>query len=194
MKNIFLLLFPIVLLSCEREYDNMDAVDKIVLPPYTETGANSFGFLFNNKVFINFGKSYSGGISPGWSTNRQESVAKLDGNSYTIFINGRKSIVQNSKAIEDYSADLQFVPIPPYVQKYELFPDQFIMRDMINSNYYNAELSRPITVELNKFQKVGVHETIVSGKFYGTVFNTQNPLDSLVITDGRFDVKVLYAW
>ena len=52
MKQLFFYLSILFLVSCRKSFDNSNQVNKIVLPSYTETGANTFGFMLNKKITV----------------------------------------------------------------------------------------------------------------------------------------------
>src|SRR3569832_1546459 len=56
MKNLILASVALLLLcGCYTKYDDTRAAATLQLPPYTETGAQTFGCLANGKVWANFG-------------------------------------------------------------------------------------------------------------------------------------------
>jgi len=58
MKNLVILSFILALSHCKNTYDDTDAFKRLEVPPYTETGANTFGCLINGAVWANFGATY----------------------------------------------------------------------------------------------------------------------------------------
>src|SRR5579875_2675143 len=57
MKNLIILLFILTLCACNK-YDDTAAFKHLTVPPYTETGANTFGCYVNGAAWANFGSYY----------------------------------------------------------------------------------------------------------------------------------------
>jgi len=197
MKQLIFCISIISLFSCKKIFDNTKEVNKIALPVYTETGANTFGFLYNNTIWTVFGKRYSNsGVASGYVPNYFEVSSILTGtNEWSIVAGGRLTIVKNDTAITDISAGFSFVPTIPFIKDYLLtntYPGGFSMVDKVNNKYYQVNPARPLTLRLNKFDKIDSLLRICSGRFFGVLYNEIDANDSLLITDGRFDTKVFY--
>ena len=197
MKQLFFYLSILFLVSCRKSFDNTNQVNKIVLPSYTETGANTFGFMLNNNVWTVFGKHYfNNGISSGYIDNVFEVTPIYTGvNEVSIYGGGRFTIVKNDTAVTDISAGFSFLPTLPFTKDYYLTttdPGNFSIVDITNNKYYKVDPNRPLTLQLKKFEKIYTLVRIFSGRFFGVVHNEVDPNDSIIITDGRFDTKIIY--
>ena len=197
MKKLLFGLCILLIFSCRKSFDNTSEISKIVLPNYTETGANTFGFMLNNNVWTVFGKHYfNNGISSGYIDNVFEVTPIYTGvNEVSIYAGGRFTIVKNDTAVTDISAGFSFLPTPPFTKDYYLTttdPSSFSIVDITNNKYYKVDPNRPLTLQLKKFEKIDTLVRIFSGRFFGVVHNEVDPNDSIIITDGRFDTKIIY--
>ncbi len=197
MKRLILYLILFFLASCKKNFDNTSEINKIVLPNYSESGANTFGFMLNNSVWTVFGKHYVNlGVGSVWQKNNFEvSTINTGINQVSVVGGGRMTIVKNDSAITDISAGFSFVPTQPFTKSYYLttvYPGNFSIFDIAKNKYYKVNSLRPFTLQLNKFDKIDPLWRICSGRFFGVMYNELDMNDSLVITDGRFDTKVIY--
>lgn len=70
MKKVFIILIIIFHFSCTKSFDNSNQLGNILLPAYTKTGANTFGFMLGNSVWTVFGKQKSNiGFGTRWIDN-----------------------------------------------------------------------------------------------------------------------------
>ena len=53
-------------LASVKKYDNTNEAQNIKVPPYTETGANTFGAFINGNPWTNLGKTYVSGELGGY--------------------------------------------------------------------------------------------------------------------------------
>ena len=116
-------------------------------------------------------------------------------NVLSVYGGGRMTIVKNDTAIKDISAGFSFVPTLPFTKDYFLTttdPGQFSIADIVRNKYYKVNPVRPVTLQLNKFEKIDSVTRIFSGRFFGVVYNEVDPNDSIIITDGRIDTKIFY--
>lgn len=197
MKRLLFFLLLILFASCKKTFDNSNQVSKIVLPNYSETGANTFGFMLNNSVWTVFGKHYSNiGVGSGWLENVFEVSTIYTGvNQLSVVGGGRMTVVKNDSAIIDISAGFSFVPTSPFIKNYYLtttYPGNFSILDGVKNKYYKVDTLRPLTLQLNKFEKIDSLWRICSGRFFGVLHSEIDPNDSIVIKDGRFDTKIIY--
>ncbi len=197
MKRLLIFLSLVLFASCKKTFDNSNQVNKIVLPSYSETGANTFGFMLNNTVWTVFGKHYYNiGVGSGLLDNVFEvSTIYTGANQLSVVGGGRMTIVKNDSAVIDISAGFSFVPTSPFIKNYYLtttYPGNFSIVDRIKNKYYKVDTLRPLTLQLNKFEKIDSLLRICSGRFFGVLHNEVDANDSIVITDGRFDTKIIY--
>ncbi len=197
MKQLFLGLCLLTFLSCRKNFDNTNQIRKIVLPNYTETGANTFGFMLNTSIWRVFGKHYINiGVGSGYVDNSLEvSTIYTGANQLSVVGGGRMTIVKNDTAITDISAGFSFVPTPPFTKDYFLtttYPGSFGITDIVNNKYYKVDPNRPFTLRINKFEKVDSLVRVCSGRFFGILYNEINRNDSIIVSDGRLDTKIIY--
>ena len=159
MKRLLFYLSLVLFVSCKKTFDNSNQLNKIVLPSYSETGANTFGFMLNNTVWTVFGKHYYNiGVGSGWLDNAFEvSTIYTGANQLSVVGGGRLTIVKNDSAVTDISAGFSFVPTSPFIKNYYLttpYPGNFSIVDIAKNKYYKVDPLRPLTLQLNKFEKI----------------------------------------
>lgn len=197
MKQLIFGLCILSMLSCRKHFDNSNEIDKIVLPNYTETGANAFGFMLNNTIWTVFGKHYlTTGFGSGFIDNKLEVSTFFTGvNQLTVVGGGRMTIVKNDSAIIDISAGFSFIPTTPFIKDYFLtatYPGNFVINDKVKNKYYKVDPSRPFVLRINKFEKIDSLNRICSGRFFGILYNEVDKNDSIIVSDGRLDTKIIY--
>ncbi len=202
MKKIYLAALILTFFSCSKGlqyYDNTVAASRLALPAYSEDGANTFGFMMNDSVWTVFGKKYFGDMftPAAWHDNV---VGVGFGSSgvppIQIFtVSGELTVVKQNLMQKDYQTTINFFPDSPFLRTYLLSGSfsapssgwlTFIKRpiDIMHSDeYYFIDSSKPLTIQLTRFDTVA---KICAGHFHGSVYSYT---DSIIITDGRFDVK-----
>lgn len=196
MKNlIFLLPFVLALSACNK-YDDTAAFKHLTVPPYTETGANTFGCYVNGAAWANFGADY---VKTELSLGSGRLVAnKVHAGVYfnslgmdTEFsVGARLSVLKHGNDIRD---DFMSINIPKNgnlegVYQLNNSNYQFMYTSYINETTYLDYVSfigKPFTVTIKK-DTIEVDKHIVSGIFSGTLY-TRNRADSIRITGGVFD-------
>jgi hypothetical protein len=177
-NKIFLLaLITITCTSMMCECDDKTTYEP-QLPPETTTGANTFGCLVNGKVWLNGGVGF-----PNYSL----AISQLSENWLII-------IAKNNygDTISGFGINIKINPI--IEKKYSLdTANCFIYFSKISNNnggtcIWSKEESSFIDaigfIELTRFD---LSNGIVSGRFEVTLYRTE--CDSIVITQGRFDLK-----
>ncbi len=147
------------------------------LPPETQTGANTFGCLINGKVF----QARGGGGYEAISKNFDYGSVSLN----AVY-------VKDGKVERDAGLS---TPVLNGIGSYIIEHKTGLWYGVDNLNVYGRK-NKPIQSKLviTKFER-GEDKTnnlkwlIVSGTFEGIILNDNNPLDTLKITQGRFDVK-----
>jgi hypothetical protein len=105
-------------------------------------------------------------------------------------VSGRLTVVQSNVAIKDISAAFSFVPVPPFTNTFFLngvYPRNFNVNDNVQGRFYRIKSTNSFVIQVTKFDTVG---KVCSGRFNGILYNDQNLTDSIIIKDGRFDVKL----
>ena len=168
------------------------------LPPITEVGANTAGFLINGKVIVPkngnqiVGSSPSYGLTIGAGGNFHPPII---GDDYffvkIVDFKSNPSIVlwiqvNNLLAgVGTYNLGaatgnfFSYSPANPFIL-YE------ICTDINNCKVYYSELNSG-TIVFSRFDYYG---GIYSGTFKGILTNRNNSADKVQITDGRFDIKI----
>jgi hypothetical protein len=193
MKKNYFILLTLILIGCKKNFDNTNNISELKLPAYSETGAQTFGFLLNDSVWTNFGKYfYTDGVTSGWRDNEVISEYTYAGTSNDVAfqVSGRLTIVDNNIATKDISAGLSFVPDLPYEKIYSLtgdYPRNFNVNDNISYKFYRIKQGTTFTLNVTKFDTL---EKVCSGRLNGVLYNDQNGNDSIIVKDGRFDAKI----
>ncbi|MEP6748274.1 MAG: hypothetical protein ABJB86_11150 [Bacteroidota bacterium] len=116
MKLLIAALFLMLLISCTKTagyYDNTGAAKKLSLPPYSENGKGTFGFLMNDfndpidSIFTIFGAFHSATMfGSSWITNTTEASFYREASTgkKIIQISGRLSILTQTAIETDFSA------------------------------------------------------------------------------------------
>jgi hypothetical protein len=177
MKPILLSLLIIALLttlscsSCKKETPNPDS-----LPPTTQTGANTLGFLLNGQPWKPQG--FTGGSSN----------LSLDidfGFNNGIFNIASYKLSDNSTFTIGISDSLNFLAIPStlFIGKNSLLGISFT-KDTCEYFTKRSGTTGSGSLTITKLDKTA---RIISGTFYATL--AKQGCDTIKITDGRFDMK-----
>jgi hypothetical protein len=172
--NIYILLLAITLgfTQCDKEKPN----NIPELPPATQTGANTLGFLLNGVPW----KPEGNNGTPNLSISLDTGV-----NSNRFIIQAYKLFPSNYSEFQiSFRADnLAIFPVitNPFPIGFVLFKDQFNCKRSTNdlSNYSSTNISISKNDKTNR---------IISGIFDCTMFNPACG-DTIKITEGRFDMK-----
>jgi hypothetical protein len=194
----YLILLAIIgsLVSCKKKllYPN-DLTIKFTLPPVTQSGQSTFGFVIDSTVWVNYGQNEN----PELPNLR---ATYLPGDSSVNVVVDR--VLMNNGAIasnQSFSFTLinDIFEIPgSYLTGSEIYGNSnsvgFFNNDSMSQKIYGIISSRPtFLISVSKFDTVN---HIFSGQFSGTLFNVSNGSyytnlnDSIIITQGRFDVKL----
>jgi hypothetical protein len=191
MKTLFAVLVVslVFMAGCSNSYDNIAESKQITLPPISESGQGTFGFMLDNSVWTVFGAS-EGRVGWGkkiWFDNELHLTYDRTGTpgENPVQLQGRMTIVQKGMVLKDVEALLTFLPAPPYVQHYILSGESsstfIIEHHTLRKTYYITD-RYPFELEITAFD---LGTKICSGRFSGVVYNGA---DSLIVDDGRFDV------
>ncbi len=169
LKSILLLALIIMLCSgmmCECE----DEINEPQLPPETTTGANTFGCLVNGKVWRNGGLGF-----PEWTLGVNEL------NDSTASILARKGTKESISLIQLYIRKKNLG-----IGKFQCDSSRIFIifsQDFNDSPPCEYPRSRKGFIEFTRFD---LQNRIVSGRFEAHLYSSE--CDSLVITEGRFDL------
>jgi hypothetical protein len=195
VKNLVIFLFVLALSACNK-YDDTAAFKRLEVPPYTETGANTFGCLIDGAVWANFGDSYLKSLEPlaarhlvpnkvgsavFWDVSKMDSVFSLSA-GFTLSKDGT---VLRQETI------LMYIPKNGNLKGvHQLTSYDFQLRfiNWVNGPEYLSFISSPFTVNIKNDTTEG-DKHIVSGTFNGTIY-TGDRRDSLRIVGGVFDTTL----
>jgi len=192
MKNLIFILTAFLLLGC-RDSNKADDGFQAVLPPETQTGANTFGVTINGKVYVprdptgvNVGTTAKGMIFWGapdnvsWNEIEIKDGASAVGFQMIIHLQNFNSIGVSQYVLKQSN----------YHKGIDSIPDNHIyfkIWDSNISNYaYYGSIENQGMVNITKREN-----GIVSGNFSGRFVRYDNPNDIIEITDGRFDINTL---
>lgn len=189
-----LLFLALILFSISCKKDDTGIV--FTLPAITQTGKNSFGLKLNNSVWTNYGQvcfPLAGGC--------RENLKGSYFNDGDIQIHADRVIQKNGSR---YTSETINITLKTNFNGTRIYST--LTNDDIGMHYSYAEVSRPekvyitaiinpnLTIKLTKLDSVN---KIISGEFSAVLYNraqdTTNAIsttDSLIITDGRFDIKM----
>jgi hypothetical protein len=203
MKNLILSAFALLLITGCHKYDDTAAAAKLQVPPYTETGANTFGCLLDGAVWANFGK-YVGNHLFGTASNNTPNevtsrIASFGPNTFgtgfdTVFTVGAEySLVKNGTELKAGGMSIQLPKNGSLKGTHLLLTDSNgtfrYYVELLPYSEYDSKARNPFTVIITKDSLVGASNHIVSGKFYGILYNRNNLNDSVRIVGGVFDTK-----
>ena len=176
---VFLFLFTIT--SCSESDAPQDQ-----LPPITQTGANTFGCVINGEVLIpkdGIGVPQPKGITVKYRNNKNfiidaGNLKDNGGGDIYIYIYNLTSTGVYNLGVSDNQSDLSFAPSYPHIfcRTYDGANQGKVYLSNVNSG----------TITITRFDS---DNHIVSGTFELTVFNKDNPSETIEITEGRFDVN-----
>ncbi|WP_395054220.1 hypothetical protein [Flavobacterium sp.] len=188
MKTSILLLL-LILTSCSKDSSGNSIS---LLPPETQTGANTFGVTINGKVYVprdptgfNVGPSGKGMVfwaSPG-STDWDELEVK-DGKSavgFQMFIH-----IQNLKTLGVQQYVLKQSNFQNGIDSVSFSNIYFKIWDSAINNYaYYGSIEDQGEINVTRNDTINF---ITSGNFKGKFVRYDNPNNFIIITDGRFDI------
>ncbi|SKA03387.1 hypothetical protein [Sediminibacterium ginsengisoli] len=192
MKPLYIVLFCCSLLACRKD----DTGVVLTMPAKTQTGQHTFGFLLNSEVWTNYNKVCF--LTTGCREN-------LDGIYYTndgdVHVRADKVLHKNSGLSSTESIDLYLNTRFRGTGTYSIANGDTLMISYRRSEtgsqdvtYLLSSLNPSFTITLDRIDPAN---KILSGTFSGKLFKQMNSAsaatsatDSLMVTDGRFDIKV----
>jgi len=181
--QIILLLAVFTFFNCSN---NDDPIEQDQLPPISQTGANTFGCIINGKVLIpkdGIGVPQPKGISVKYRGNKNfiidvANLKDINGDRIYLYVNNLTSTGAYSFGLSNGENDLTFEPNFPHCWVRTFNTTNGGIRYFSNTNTG--------TITITRFDE---DNHIVSGTFKITVFNENNPNETIEITEGRFDVN-----
>jgi hypothetical protein len=195
MKKIISLIVFALLVSCTKKDEPTIIQD--TLPPITTTGARTAGCIVNGQILIpkNEINSTSGFTIYGLSTDIGPNFDPPDFNdfytiqiknlekkgiNYTIYVQLNNLTNGSGDYIVGQSAKEPFVNYPDNPQ---------IIVQEFNDNKYTGKmfLSSPNS-GLIKITRFDTSNHVISGIFNCTLYNKENPTETIQVSEGRFDL------
>ena len=176
----------IILLLVIFTFFNCSNNEQDQLPPISQTGANTFGCIINDKVLIpkdGIGVPQPKGITVKYRTNKNfiidaANLKDTNGDRIYLYVNNLTSTGTYSFGLSNGDDDFTFEPAYPHcwARTFDSVSGGFIYISNINSG----------TITITRFDE---DNHIASGTFKLNVFNENNPNKTTEITQGRFDVN-----
>ena len=157
--------------GCESFWDSLKPKDE--LPPATQKGARTLGFKLNGEIWEGNGIQQGQLIDDRLSIKSQRFLEGDDEDRFYLFIreyDGSMNVELSNSTVNINK------PYRTVILR---------VRREGSSKRYENDSNHTITTEFSKFDSV---ERIMAGRFHGTLVNDQDPNDTMVVTDGRFDV------
>lgn len=174
MKNIILLLFiSFLFVNAKCRKDNLDSNG---LPPATQEGKNTFGFLLNGQPWTPKGSRVTGNLSIDVDFAFNQGVFGIVAYNFIP-----SSAEQLTIGIRD---SLNFIqsPVTLYLGNNSLYGISFNKPCSYFTSYSDVQSSGSLT--LTKFDKAN---RVIAGVFNATLWRSD--CDTVRITEGRFDMK-----
>jgi hypothetical protein len=184
---LLLPLFPLFLLSPGCRQENPLPLS---LPPITETGQNTLGFLLNNSVWVNGGRRCT---TSGCSDNKVRAVLfRQPGGDFEFELTA--DYTRAGDTIDQSFTIAALNLMAPGTYAFDAAAAGRVMEFQSNRNsqhnrYYINRVAGRSTVRFTRFDTTA---KIVSGTFDAVLFNPFNPADSVVLRNGRFDAQLDY--
>ncbi len=199
MRKIFIVVFIITIFSSSK-CNKDETLLTFKLPEKTQVGANTFGFLLNTTVWTNYGQVcfITGGCHENLICN-YHSTNELTINADRVLY--KSGGLSTSESVYIYLDRSQPITIGKYTLGFNGNSTFFyVVPSSKEKQYYPTDSIPSFYLEITKLDTVN---KIVSGGFYGKLFNyefkqsspnsnyilTMNEKDSILIKDGRFDLK-----
>ena len=195
MKNLVILSFILALSHCKNTYDDTDAFKRLEVPPYTETGANTFGCLINGAVWANFGATYvhqAESLGGHLDTNKVHSSIYWDYPKMDSVFSIRAALTLSKKGMV-VREEIISIYIPKNgtlkgIHQLTSNNYQFEYSNWATNTDYYSIIRNPFIVTVKK-DTIESGKHIVSGTFNGILYNNAQT-DSLRVTAGIFDIAL----
>jgi hypothetical protein len=193
MKIFFVIITIACLTSCKK--DNTGVI--FTLPEKTQTGQNTFGFLFNSFIWTNYGQvcfPFAGGCRD----NLRGFFYKTDGD---ILINADRVLYKDGNLFSSESIEIILKTKFNGIRTYSTLTNDTLSiaysyktNTNIDTMYILPQTNPTFNI---KITKIDTTNHILSGEFSGKIFKridytnfTTSLTDSININNGRFDIKL----
>jgi hypothetical protein len=198
-KKLVFYSFILLMSHCNDTYDNSLAAANLQVPPFTETGANTFGCLVNGQAWANFGGQKYKSELAGYGNvvyNKVTTFSIADSGINVVSIIARLTVSTAGTTTKDQWMTLN-IPGDSLnmtgIHQLNQVNGLFTYRDFTKGTVYASLKRNPFTVNVLKDTIASVTgnypNIIVSGKFNGILYN-YDQTDSIRIVGGVFDVKL----
>jgi len=197
MKKLVLYSFILMMSQCNK-YDDTQLAAHLQVPPYTETGANTFGCLVNGAAWANLGETFvhqelGGSLVPNVVTSLLTYDSANADSDYTVTatltVSKQGSVLRQERMI----FDLPVAANSPLKGVHQLTSADYLFTysyyGSSSNGYYNSLIRNPFTITIKKDSLLSNQQRIVSGTFSGTLY-TRDQTDSVRIVGGVFDTLV----
>jgi hypothetical protein len=190
-QTIYTFIVFVLLASCTKDNSTSDPAS--LLPPETQTGANTFGCLINGKLLIPRDGSGTFGVSGG--SGFEFLGGYPDGAYNEINVHDYKSV--RTAKILIHIQNLRQIGVATYVidesngmSNIDGFDHNYlhcrVFNDATNSYQYYRSYHNSGVLKITKYD---FNNRIISGVFSCKVRNSVNLNDEIEIKQGRFDIK-----
>ena len=191
MKNTSLLILlstaTLWLTSCYKDSPTDESpyqpIDYSVLPPITQTGANTFGCLVNGEVWVP--------RVPLFSWTLYDKAFSFDESKGLGYGNGDCTVANDStyQVLALAFGASHYLPTEYHTTSDSTYINAFsVWFKDTHSKWYLPDETATLTSNRFIISKIDTTKNFISGTFEFTLYNTLNKNDSIVITDGRFDL------
>ncbi|MDO1446455.1 DUF5025 domain-containing protein [Rhodocytophaga aerolata] len=179
-------IFLLLLSGCFPDDPDLE----FTLPPETQEGKNTVGFLKNDEVWVNYGKDckFIGGC--------QESIESsfyTYKEGKTLLLTALQLIRRDRKLAVSQHFDISLDNIKGtgvYLIDGTRPDDRVSFSDEtrnVNHYYLIDSTKTPFNLYITKIDTIA---DIVSGRFEGVLYHHTNKKDSIIIREGRFDINI----
>jgi hypothetical protein len=196
VKTLIPCAFAVLLITGCYKYDDTAAAARLQIPPYTETGANTFGCLEDGTVWANFGAVvfHRAESIGGEEVDSSKVISQIErpftpGADTIFYVRATYSLVKKGKELRDENMSIQ-IPKNGSLVGTHLLTDSIrvFQYSTVFYNQYSSKARNPFMVIITKDSLVNGFSHIVSGRFYGVLYNFAQT-DSVTISGGVFDTK-----
>jgi hypothetical protein len=184
LKKSLLMLALLWLVACRTD----DTRVSPVIPEESTTGKHTFGFLLGDQAWVNYGKRCLVG-------NCDENLTGTYDASPAITVNAYQFRRKDGKVVQDqnFGFTLENCNRPGLYYASGRRIDQsvgFVNRDPLTGEaktYVPDSTKAPFVIDIIRLDTAA---KVVSGRFHGVLYESFAGPDSVVISSGRFDVRL----
>lgn len=183
MKSLIIICLLFALLACKKDETKIN----FSLPPITQEGKNTFGFLLNEQAWVNYGR-----ICFGLGCDDETLKGGYNSNG-TLRINASRYLKKKGEIATEEYFDIE---LKNYKQIGTYLIDgtsqeeyiRFVRVDRKNNSrktYLVDSTKNSGTLVVTQLDTVAM---ILSGTFEANLYNESNQADAFKISQGRFDI------